>query len=125
MIRKKLPAFRLTDLPPGKTLSFRYGISDGIAYNDGGAIKAYVNRCTHQGGTVVLERPTGYQVNQDSQGGCDGCVFRCVRHFAEFNPKTGERLAGEAPEGSSLTPILLETEGDQVFAILELKEDFE
>jgi nitrite reductase/ring-hydroxylating ferredoxin subunit len=52
-------------------------------------------------------------------------VFRCVRHHAEFDPKTGSRLAGEAPEGSALKPIVLETEGDQVYAILELREEFE
>jgi nitrite reductase/ring-hydroxylating ferredoxin subunit len=121
MIRKKLPAFRLADLPEGKTVSFRYGISNGIAYNDGGVIKAYVNACTHMGGTVVLT-PTG---PQRSGSGCEGCVFRCVRHHAEFDPKTGARTAGQAPEGSALTPIVLETEGDQVYAILEFKDEFE
>lgn len=115
MIRKRLPAFRISDLPPGKSLSFRYGNSDGIAYNNGGTIKAYLNRCTHMGGTVRLE----------DGDGCRNCVFRCTRHHAEFNPKTGERTAGQAPEGSFLAPIVLETEGDQVYAILELKEDFE
>lgn len=118
MIRRKLPAFRVSELPPGKSASFRYGISNGIAYNDGGTIKAYLNACTHMGGTVVLKTLPG-------RSGCDGCVFQCVRHFAEFNPKTGERIAGEAPEGSALTSIVLEFEGDQAFAILELKDDFE
>lgn len=122
MIRKRLPAFRSADLPPGKAVSFRYGISNGIAYNNAGEIKAYVNACTHMGGTVEL-RTTGPRDGQDD--GCDGCVFRCVRHHAEFDPKTGNRLAGQAPEGSALTLIPLETEGDQIYAILELKEDFE
>ncbi len=125
MIRKKLPAFRLSELAHGKSVSFRYGISNGIAYNDAGTIKAYLNACTHMGGTVVLKTLPGRSGRQDGQGGCDGCVFQCVRHFAEFNPKTGERIAGEAPEGSALTPIVLEFEGDQAFAILELKDDFE
>jgi nitrite reductase/ring-hydroxylating ferredoxin subunit len=115
MIRKKLPAFRMSELPVGKSVSFRYGYSNGIAYNDAGTFKAYLNACTHMGGTVLLE---------DAKG-CEGCVFRCVQHFAEFDPKTGERTAGEAPEGSALTPIMLEFDGDQAFAILELKEDFE
>jgi len=121
MIRKKLPAFRLSDLAEGKTVSFRYGVDNGIAYNDGGAIKAYVNRCTHMGGIVQLVKAQA----SSSSVKCEGCVFRCVRHFAEFDPQTGERLAGEAPEGSSLTPIVLEIEGDQAYAMLELKEDFE
>ena len=121
MIRKKLPAFRLSDLAEGKTVSFRYGVDNGIAYNDGGAIKAYVNRCTHMGGIVQLVKAQA----SSSSVKCEGCVFRCVRHFAEFDPKTGARLAGEAPEGSFLTPIALEIEGDQAYAMLELKEDFE
>ncbi len=111
MIRRKLPVCKLVDLPLGKTVSFRYGPSDGIAYNDAGTVKAYLNRCTHMGGTVQLVPGQ--------------CLFRCVRHHAEFDPKTGDRTAGQAPEGSALTPIALEIEGDQVFAILELKEDFE
>lgn len=122
MIRKKLPAFRVTDLPVGKSVSFRYGISNGIAYNDNGVIKAYVNACTHMGGTVQL---AGAGRGAPGAGGCDGCVFRCVRHYAEFDPGTGNRLAGEAPEGSALKPIVLETEGDQVYAILELRDEFE
>ena len=123
MIRRKLPVCRITDLPPGKTLSFRYGPADGIAFNDAGTIKAYLNRCTHMGGMVQLVRESPV-VRRQSEG-CEGCVFRCVRHHAEFDPKTGNRTAGQAPEGSALTPITLEMEGDQVFAILELKEDFE
>jgi nitrite reductase/ring-hydroxylating ferredoxin subunit len=117
MITRKLPVGRIADIPPGTTKSFRFGVSDGIAYNDDGVLKAYVNRCTHMGGMVVLKKGPG--------SGCEGCVFRCVRHFAEFDPSSGERLSGEAPEGTALMPIELVIEGEEVFAKLELKEDFE
>lgn len=120
MIRRTVPVCRTTDLPPGKALSFRYGISNGIAYNDNGTIKAYVNRCTHMGGTVELVKGS-----RAADNGCNGCIFRCVRHHAEFDPTTGMRTAGEAPEGSGLTPITLTIEGDQVTALLEMKEEFE
>jgi nitrite reductase/ring-hydroxylating ferredoxin subunit len=117
MITKRLPVFRLADLAEGKTISFRYGVHNGIAYNDGGVINAYVNACTHMGGTVV---PVAC-----STVGSAGCTLRCVRHFAEFDPRTGARTSGEAPEGSALKPITLEIEGDQVYAMLELTEEFD
>lgn len=110
-IRRKLFVCRTADIPQGTSVSFRYGVSNGIAYNDDGVIKAYVNRCTHMGGSVSLVPEHG--------------VFRCVRHHAEFDPKTGQRLSGQAPEGTSLTPVPLVFENDQIFAVLELKEDFE
>lgn len=104
----KLPVATIGEILPGKTKSFRYGFQNGIAYNDNGEIKAYVNFCTHAGGTVDLK----------------GTVFRCRMHFAEFDPKTGERLSGQAAEGTKLKPIELMTEGEEIFAMLEIKDEF-
>jgi nitrite reductase/ring-hydroxylating ferredoxin subunit len=107
-IRKKLPVAKAGEILEGKAKSFRFGVLNGIAYNDQGTIKAYVNACTHMGGTTDLK----------------GSVLRCRQHFAEFDPATGERLAGQAPEGSRLKPIELVFEGDEIFAIWEIKDEF-
>lgn len=108
--RQKLPVAKVGEIQPGTSRSFRYGFLNGIAYNDHGTIKAYVNFCTHAGGPVELTA---------------GNLFRCRRHFAEFDASTGERLRGEAPEGTKLKPIELVTEGEMIYAILEIKDEFE
>lgn len=107
---KKLPVAKVGEIPEGRTKSFRYGFQEGIAYNDNGEIKAYVNFCTHAGGPVGLE-PDGR--------------FHCRWHFAEFDPKTGERLAGQAPEGTRLKPIELVEEEGMMYAMFEIKDEFE
>jgi len=106
-IVKKIPVAKVDEIPAGRTKHFRFGVWQGIAYNDNGALKAYVNSCTHMGGATELS---------------DG-VLRCCRHAAEFHPATGERLSGQAPEGTRLAPIELVTEGDAVFAILNVPSD--
>lgn len=109
-IKRKLPVCRVGEIREGEAKRFRYGIQDGIAYNDGGTLKAYVNFCMHAGGPLDLVSPTR---------------FRCRWHEAEFDPRTGERMCGQAPEGSKLKPIELVTEGDLVLAIWEVKDEFE
>ncbi|MFZ2803752.1 MAG: Rieske (2Fe-2S) protein [Patescibacteria group bacterium] len=104
---KRIPVAKVGEVAVGRTKTFRFGFQNGIAYNDAGVLKAYVNACTHMGGTTELA----------------GSVLRCCRHAAEFHPATGERLSGQAPEGSRLTPIELVVEGDTVFALLELAPD--
>ena len=107
---RKLAVAKEGEIAPGTALSFRYGFQNGIAYNDGGTLKAYVNFCTHAGGPLKLVTPT---------------LFRCQWHEAEFDPKTGQRLCGQAPEGTRLKPIELVVENGQVMAILEMKDEFE
>ena len=104
---KRIPVAKVGELQVGKAKSFRYGFQNGILYNDAGSLKAFVNSCTHMGGTTSLE----------------GNVLRCCRHQAEFHPATGERLSGQAPEGSRLTPIELVVDGENVLALLELPPD--
>jgi nitrite reductase/ring-hydroxylating ferredoxin subunit len=106
---KKLPVARVGEIAPEKTKVFRFGVQNGIAYNDDGVIKAYVNACPHMGGPTELQ-PSG--------------VLRCRWHEAEFDPQTGERVCGQAPEGTRLKPIELVIEGEQIFAMLELTDPF-
>lgn len=110
-ITRRLPVAKSGEILPGRTKAFRFGFAEGIAYNHGGVLKAYINRCTHMGGAVELKRAEGKD------------LFRCRWHEAEFDPVTGAAIRGQAPEGSMLTPITLVTEGDQIMAVLELPDD--
>lgn len=91
----------------GRTVSFRYGPSQGIALMRGGILKAYVNRCTHMGGPVELK----------------GDKMTCRWHQADFHPDTGEAIQGQAPQGTRLTPIELVHEEGDIFAMLILPDD--
>lgn len=106
---RKIPVAKVGEVAVGKAKTFRFGVQNGIAFNDDGVLKAYVNFCSHMGGPTELV-PSG--------------VLRCRWHFAEFDPKTGERFAGQAPEGTRLKPIELVTEGNQIFGILEIRDEF-
>lgn len=110
-ITRKLPVAKEGEIGVGRTKSFRFGHAEGIAYNDGGTVKAYVNKCTHMGGPLELKNVQGR------------ALFRCRWHEAEFNPETGECLRGQAPTGSMLTPISLIHEAGQIMAVLELPDD--
>lgn len=108
----KLPVAAVGEIPVGRTKNFRYGTAQGIAYNDKGTIKAYVNRCTHMGGPVAL---------CTSEEGVP--VLRCGWHQADFVPETGAALEGAAPKGTMLAPIPLFEEDGKLFATLSLPED--
>lgn len=108
-MKRKLPIAHVGEIPIGRTKSFRFGVGNGIAFNDGGTIKAYVNRCTHMGGPVELDAKHG--------------VFRCRWHASDFDPKTGKAIEGEAPKGTRLKPIEIVMEGDELMGILELPDD--
>lgn len=108
-ITRKIFIADVGGIPLGRTHVFRFGVNNGLAYNDNGEVKAYVNRCTHMGGPVELAPSKA--------------VFRCRWHQAEFDPKTGEAIEGEAPKGTRLTPIQTIIEGDKIYGILDLPDD--
>ncbi len=109
-MKKRIFVAKAGEVLPGRVKTFSCGARKGIAYNDNGTLKAYQNVCTHAGGPVRL---------------CEKGTFQCEFHEAEFDPKTGERLCGEAPEGSRLTPIELFEEGGDVFAEFEFVDEFD
>lgn len=105
----KLPVAKVGEIAAGTMKKFRYGFQNGIAYNDEGVIRAYVDFCPHAGGTFRL---------------ANGARFQCQLHAAEFDAHTGARLSGQAPEGSVLKPIPLHEEGDMIYATLEIRDEF-
>ncbi len=106
---RRVSIAKVGEIPIGRTKLFHYGAIHCIAFNDQGTVKAYVNRCTHMGGPLELVKPKG--------------VLRCRWHLAEFDPRTGGALEGEAPKGTALKPIELEVEDKEIFAVIKLPED--
>jgi nitrite reductase/ring-hydroxylating ferredoxin subunit len=108
-IIRRIPVCKTGEVPVSSTHSFAFGPSaKGIVYNDAGTLRAYVNRCTHMGGPLDA---------------CGTEKLRCRWHQAEFDPKTGAAIRGEAPAGTFLKQIELVCEGDTIFALLELPDD--
>ena len=99
------------EVPVGRTKSFRFGPHAAIVYNDHGALKAYVNRCTHMGGPVELKEKNGQ------------AIFRCRWHEAEFSPGTGIAIEGEAPQGTYLTAIELVEEAGAFYVFFRSSDD--
>ena len=117
---RKILIARVGEISEGRTKLFRFGIANGIAFNDAGEVKAYVNRCTHMGGRVeLIDKSKGK--SQSSK--VEEIVFRCRWHQAEFDPRSGEAIQGEAPKGTRLEPIELVIEDHQIFGLLKLPED--
>lgn len=109
-ITRHIPVAKVGEIAAGRTKPFRFGHANGIAFNDRGTVKAFVNACTHMAGPV------------DLVSGKD--VFRCRWHQAEFDARTGDAIEGAAPKGTRLKPIELIVEGDQILGVLELNDDF-
>lgn len=108
-ITRRMPVAKAGEIPEGGTKSFSFGPWKGLAINHRGVLKAFVNRCTHMGGTVELQK--------------DGSTLRCRWHGADFHPETGDAIQGQAPVGTSLEKIELHEENGEIFAMLVLPED--
>lgn len=104
----KLPVAKVGEIAEGTMKKFRYGVQNGIAYNDKGTIRAYLDFCPHAGGTFRLT---------------NGARFQCQLHAAEFDAHTGARLSGQAPEGSVLKSIPLHEEDGMIYAFLEFRDE--
>lgn len=108
-IKRRIVVAKTGEIPDGATKSFSFGPVKGLAINRNGVLKAFVNRCTHMGGTLDLQK--------------DGSTLRCRWHGADFHPETGEAIDGQAPRGTMLEKIILQEESGEIFAMLELPED--
>ena len=108
-IRRLIPIAKKGEIVDGRSKVFAFGHGKGIAVNRGGAVRAFVNSCTHMGGPVEV-----------SDG---GTVFRCRWHHSEFSADTGEAIEGQAPMGTRLAPIELVEEGEQILGVLEFPDD--
>lgn len=74
-----------------------------------GGVTGFMNRCTHMGGSIELEPGCGQ--------------LRCRMHQATFDPQTGARTSGQAPEGSALTAVDVEEKDGEIWAFWSLPAD--
>ena len=109
-IVREVPVAREGEIAVGAAKSFRFGLKNGIAYNDNGTVKAFVNFCTHMGGPVDL---------------VSGCRFRCRWHDSDFDATSGKRISGEAPEGTALETIPLHLKDGMLYATVEYRDEFD
>ncbi|MDP3985228.1 MAG: Rieske (2Fe-2S) protein [bacterium] len=107
MEKRKIVIAKIGELPQGKMKRFKLGFRNALLAHTVEGYKAYYDFCTHQGGQLRM---------QSEQ------TFQCLRHFAEFDVLTGARISGEAPEGSRLTPIPIEYEGDEIIVYWEIND---
>ncbi len=94
----------LASLPPGSATTFRYPSDDDpclLVRERDGALRAYSQSCTHLSCAVVPDLDAG--------------VLRCPCHEGYFDLRTGRNIAGPPPR--PLPRILLETRGDEVYAV--------
>jgi nitrite reductase/ring-hydroxylating ferredoxin subunit len=98
------PIARITEVPEGGTLLFRYPGPDDDAlllHLPGGRLVAYSQRCTHLSCAVY------YQPERER--------IYCPCHDGVFDPLTGQVVAG--PPSRPLPRILLRTENGVVYAV--------
>ena len=99
-----VPVARASEVPEGGALYFRYPNPDDQAmllHLPGGRFVAYSQKCTHLSCAVY------YQANRER--------LYCPCHEGVFDPQTGKPIAG--PPQRRLPQILLQQEGDQIFAV--------
>jgi 3-phenylpropionate/trans-cinnamate dioxygenase ferredoxin component len=96
---------RLDDIPPNGGRTFEPGGREVAVFRCGGAFFAVSAMCTHASGYL-------------HEGAVDEerFVVECPLHFAEFDLRTGEVLAGPADEALDVYPVKLE--GDEVLVEL-------
>lgn len=101
---------RSEDLPEGKGRWVKLVPGkEAYVFRLKGIVTSFVNRCTHMGGPVELT-PAKDQL-------------RCRRHEATFDPQTGVRTGGQAPEGSALDPLETEENEEGIWVIWSLPHD--
>ena len=91
---------KVSEVASGQSKHFSYNGQPAILVNVGGMYHAYVNVCTHKGGTCDLI----------------GEELVCCLHAAVFDAATGRATEPPAPSGSALTPIALVTRDGMLYA---------
>jgi len=87
-----------SDVKEGDAKNFKYKGKDAILVNVKGEFKAFINYCTHTGGSLYFE---------------DG-KLKCLAHGALFDPVSGCAEKAPAPEGSVLMEIKLKVEDGKI-----------
>lgn len=79
------------------------GVDTVFAVRKGGSVRAYVNKCPHQGASLNYRK--------DYFLSADGTTIMCYAHGARFDIDTGECVGGPCP-GAFLQRVPVFVEGD-------------
>ncbi len=90
---------KTSDIKDGELKKFKYKGRDAILVNTKGNFHAFIDYCTHAGGSLTMEN----------------CKLKCITHYALFNPEIGNAETLPAPEGSSLMEIKLKIEKNKIY----------
>lgn len=94
-----LKAAEESELPPGKSITLRFGRYPAIVINTTAGLRAYSAVCTHFACIVKWD---------ESQN-----VIKCPCHDGFFDPLTGDVISGPPP--TPLEPINVEVVDGQIF----------
>lgn len=95
----RIPLAVYADMPDGALRRFRAGFRSVWVRRSGETVSGFFDSCTHQGGALRE----------------NGEILICSRHGATFNAQSGQRLSGEAPEGSVLPKADVRVTDGQIF----------
>ena len=84
------------------------GEEKGFAIRHFGAVRAFVNRCPHNGTELDWQPGEFFDLA--------GLYLVCSTHGAIFDPKTGLCVAGPC-RGASLEPLAIREQGGEVFLL--------
>jgi len=84
-----VPVMELEELWEGDWAGVRAGAAEVLIVNVDGEIRAYENRCPHQGWPL-------------HEGTLDGCLLTCANHHWVFDVLTGK---GVNPDDARLKPV--------------------
>lgn len=117
MVRAMQPVCS-TSPEEGKSVRFHVVIDgrevEAFAVRFQGAVRAYVNRCTHRELPLDLGEGTFFSES--------GRTLLCKAHGARFDPTSGACVGGLCPEGSALTSLRVE-ERDGALYFLGVERD--
>ena len=98
---------KLSEVPDGTMRKFAIDFRKGWLIRRGETLKAYVDHCTHAGGTLGVK---------------DG-RFECHRHGATFDITTGVPMSGPALDGDPLSHVELKIEEGTIYFKRILTDD--
>jgi nitrite reductase/ring-hydroxylating ferredoxin subunit len=87
-----------SEIGEGDTKKFKYKGKDAILIKHNGGFKAFLDYCTHAGGSFEMKNGK----------------LKCLEHGALFDPDTGCAESTPAPEASSLMEIKLEVKDGKI-----------
>jgi cytochrome b6-f complex iron-sulfur subunit len=102
-----LKVARVSDIPPGRSLKFRYGRYPCLLINYNGKFLAYGALCTHLACVVHWKDEDGCAMHMGDQ-------IHCVCHAGHFEALTGKVIAGPPP--SPLPKMNMRIRGGEIFA---------